>query len=146
MNCIFAISGLGPNNSFKPNLLRYTNNVAGRACHVVGYATQVGLTQVLELIGEFLAIPTTPKEKWAALDQIESNLQLKSDNEPCPETGWTEAQRLMGTVNEIHCRAYRIERRQDVLFAIVTQSRASQRVNSILLVIAILILLYLASQ
>ena len=35
------------NNSFKPNLLRYTNNVAGKACHVVGYATQVGLTQAL---------------------------------------------------------------------------------------------------
>src|SRR3546814_15727046 len=38
---------VAPNNSFKPNLLRYTNNVAGKACHVVGYATQVGLTQVL---------------------------------------------------------------------------------------------------
>ena len=36
-----------PNNSFKPNLLRYTNNVAGKAWHVVGYATQVGLTQAL---------------------------------------------------------------------------------------------------
>ena len=36
-----------PNNSFKPNLLRYTNNMAGKACHVVGYATQVGLTQAL---------------------------------------------------------------------------------------------------
>ena len=35
------------NNSFKPNLLRYTNNVAGKACHVVGFATQVGLTQAL---------------------------------------------------------------------------------------------------
>ena len=40
-------SGLSSNNSFKPNLLRYTNNMAGKACHVVGYATQVGLTQVL---------------------------------------------------------------------------------------------------
>src|SRR3546814_2383638 len=36
-----------PNNSFKPNLLRYTNNMAGRACHVVASATQVGLTQAL---------------------------------------------------------------------------------------------------
>ena len=36
-----------PNNSFKPNLLRYTNNMAGKACHVVGCATQVGLTQAL---------------------------------------------------------------------------------------------------
>jgi hypothetical protein len=34
-----------PNKSFKPNLLRYTSNMAGKACHVAGYATQVGLTQ-----------------------------------------------------------------------------------------------------
>ena len=43
---------LPPNNSFKPNLLRYTNNVAGKACHVVGYSTQVGLTQALGPYGE----------------------------------------------------------------------------------------------
>ena len=36
--------------SFKPNPLRYTNNMAGKACHVVGSATQVGLTQVLGLL------------------------------------------------------------------------------------------------
>jgi len=35
------------NNLFKPNLLRYTNNVAEKACHIVGSATQVGLTQAL---------------------------------------------------------------------------------------------------
>ena len=40
-------AGLSANNSFKPNLLRYTNNMAGKACHVVGSATQVGLTQAL---------------------------------------------------------------------------------------------------
>ena len=40
-------SGMRPNNSFKPNLLRYTNNMAERACHIVGSATQVGLTQAL---------------------------------------------------------------------------------------------------
>src|SRR5690606_37416342 len=33
------------NNSFNPNPLRSTNNMAGRACHVVGSTTQVGLTQ-----------------------------------------------------------------------------------------------------
>src|SRR3546814_3848277 len=38
---------IAPNNSFKPNLLRYTNNMAERACHVVASAPQVGLTQVL---------------------------------------------------------------------------------------------------
>lgn len=35
------------NNSFKPNPLRYTNNMAGRACHVVASTTRVGLTQAL---------------------------------------------------------------------------------------------------
>lgn len=42
-----AHDGMSANNSFKPNLLRYTNNMAERACHVVGSATQVGLTQAL---------------------------------------------------------------------------------------------------
>ncbi len=37
-----------PNNSFKPNLLRYTKHMTERACHVFGYATQVGLTQALD--------------------------------------------------------------------------------------------------
>src|SRR5690606_24155437 len=41
-----------PNNSFKPNLLRSTNNMAGKACHVVGSATQVGLTQALGGLGK----------------------------------------------------------------------------------------------
>ena len=49
------VVGQPPNNSFKPNLLRYTNNVAGKACHVVGYATQVGLTQALEPFGMITA-------------------------------------------------------------------------------------------
>jgi len=40
-----------PNNSFKPNLLRYTNNMAEKACHVVASATQVGLTQALGVHG-----------------------------------------------------------------------------------------------
>ena len=30
---------------FKPNLLRYTKNVARKDCRVVGQVTQVGLTQ-----------------------------------------------------------------------------------------------------
>ena len=32
-------ASMASNNSFKPNLLRYTNNMAGKACHVVGSAT-----------------------------------------------------------------------------------------------------------
>src|SRR5690606_26695783 len=38
---------IAPNNSFKPNALRYINNMAGKACHVVASATHVGLTQAL---------------------------------------------------------------------------------------------------
>lgn len=36
-----------PNNSFKPNLLRYTKAVAEKACHGFGSTTQVGLNQAL---------------------------------------------------------------------------------------------------
>src|SRR5690606_11198489 len=36
-----------PNNSFKPNLLRYTKAMAEKACHGFGFTTQVGLTQAL---------------------------------------------------------------------------------------------------
>jgi hypothetical protein len=38
---------LVPNSSSKPNLLRSTKHMASKACHVLGSATQVGLTQVL---------------------------------------------------------------------------------------------------
>src|SRR5690606_14418452 len=44
---------IAPNNSFNPNPLRSTNNIADRACHVVGYTTQVGLTQALAVRGRF---------------------------------------------------------------------------------------------
>src|SRR5690606_17855155 len=46
---VVSTGRMRPNSSFKPNLLRYTNNMAGKACHVVGSATQVGLTQALDL-------------------------------------------------------------------------------------------------
>lgn len=41
------MSRLSPNNSFKPNLLRYSYGVAEEACHAVASTTQVGLTQQL---------------------------------------------------------------------------------------------------
>ena len=47
MSYIVAIGSLGPNNSFKPNLLRYTKAMAEKACHGFGSTTQVGLTQAL---------------------------------------------------------------------------------------------------
>ena len=40
-------NGLGPNNSFKPNLLRYGKGMAGKACHAFASTTQVGLIQAL---------------------------------------------------------------------------------------------------
>jgi hypothetical protein len=40
-------SCLLPNNSFKPNLLRYVISVAEKACHAAASTTQVGLTQAL---------------------------------------------------------------------------------------------------
>ncbi|WP_448674121.1 hypothetical protein [Pseudoxanthomonas mexicana] len=41
---------MAPNNSFKPNLLRYGNGVADKACHAIASTTQVGLTQALGLL------------------------------------------------------------------------------------------------
>ncbi|CAG4967948.1 hypothetical protein [Novilysobacter luteus] len=45
-----------PNSSFKPNPLRSTNDMAERACHAVGSATQVGLTQVLGNRGRLMQL------------------------------------------------------------------------------------------
>ena len=58
-----------PNNSFKPNLLRYTKHMAEKACHVFGSATQVGLTQALgstNMISHALLFPrsTYLAERW----------------------------------------------------------------------------------
>src|SRR3546814_911980 len=44
---LFRSRGTAHNSAFNPNPLRSTNNVADKACHVVGSTTQVGLTQVL---------------------------------------------------------------------------------------------------
>ena len=44
------------NNSFKPNLLRYTKAMAKEACHGFGSTTQVGLTQALGLMQTSFAI------------------------------------------------------------------------------------------
>jgi hypothetical protein len=44
-----------PNDSFKPNLLRYSFGVAGKACHTKASTTQVGLTQALGAYGRCIA-------------------------------------------------------------------------------------------
>ena len=51
------MTGLDSNNSFKPNLLRYTKAMAEEACHVFGSTTQVGLTQALGAMRNSVAIP-----------------------------------------------------------------------------------------
>jgi hypothetical protein len=40
----FSTPTMAPNNAFKPNSFRYTNNMAVKACHVLCSATRVGLT------------------------------------------------------------------------------------------------------
>src|SRR5690606_33504949 len=45
-NGVSSVEGRS-NNSFKPNLLRYTKAMAEKACHGFGSTTQVGLTQAL---------------------------------------------------------------------------------------------------
>ena len=42
-----------PNNSFKPNLLRYGKGMAEKACHTFAFTTQVGLTQALAVMSTF---------------------------------------------------------------------------------------------
>ncbi len=51
-----SLSGLAPNNSFKPNLLRSSKSVAEKACHAFASTTQVGLTQALGARYNFQAI------------------------------------------------------------------------------------------
>ena len=49
-------SNITPNKSFKPNLLRYSNGVAEKACHAVASTAQVGLTQALGLMRQIACI------------------------------------------------------------------------------------------
>ncbi|WP_144900755.1 hypothetical protein [Luteimonas cucumeris] len=90
---------LRPNNSFKPNFLRSTNNMAGRACHVVGSATQVGLTQALGLIGRFTMLkelllaaqlasaPMSFDQAKALADANEANLSKEMSSQLLPAQG-----------------------------------------------------------
>ena len=52
-----GFTGVTPNNSFKPNLLRYTKAMAEKACHGFVSTTQVGLTQVLGAMRRLLLLP-----------------------------------------------------------------------------------------
>src|SRR3546814_11432830 len=60
---------MSPFYSFNPNPLRYTNNMADKACHVVGSTTQVGLTQALDFIGEIACICKEKSEPYRLLQR-----------------------------------------------------------------------------
>ena len=66
-----STSRVRPNNSFKPNLLRSSKTVAGKACHCFASTTQVGLIQVLgpmfETLLLFLSVASTPAEAAESL-------------------------------------------------------------------------------
>ena len=59
-----------PNNSFKPNLLRYTNHMAERACHVVASATQVGLTQALGLTSKIKGVVMLSRDQAESASEV----------------------------------------------------------------------------
>ena len=61
------LAGRGPNNSFKPNLLRYGKSVAEKACHAFASTTQVGLTQALGLLGEQCRVLS----QWMMLSELQ---------------------------------------------------------------------------
>src|SRR3546814_2744871 len=63
-NC--QMSSETPNNSFKPNLLRYTKALAEKACHGFGSTTQVGLTQALGLKGTITYVGNKTR-RWLAV-------------------------------------------------------------------------------
>jgi hypothetical protein len=90
-----------------------------------------------------MATQKSALEQWVELNEIEYKLKLKNDNEVPPENGWTDEQRVLATVTEIHCRSYRIERRQDIVFGLLRQQRTSQMINRFLLIAALALLIYL---
>ena len=51
---VSCLPPVGPNNSFKPNLLRYGKGMAEKACHAFASTTQVGLTQALGLMSHIV--------------------------------------------------------------------------------------------
>ena len=61
-----------PNNSFKPNLLRYSNNMAEKACHVLASTTQVGLIQALGALSTNTA--RHPMNRWNIPDWLEKEV------------------------------------------------------------------------
>src|SRR5690606_27013046 len=82
-----------PNNSFKPNLLRSTKAMAGKACHGFGSTTQVGLTQALG------ATDTSMK-------LVEDLISILSAERPRLEDALIKAQILAHRLGEDELRAW----------------------------------------
>src|SRR5690606_12780608 len=71
-----------PNNSFKPNLLRYTKAMAQTACHGFGSTTQVGLTQALGPMWKIVAISVLLIGGCSA-EPAPSSVPSTSSSDPC---------------------------------------------------------------
>src|SRR3546814_4011852 len=56
LHSVTSPATLAHNNSFKPNALRYTNNMADKACHVVGSTTHVGLDRKSVVLGKSMSV------------------------------------------------------------------------------------------
>src|SRR5690606_32429053 len=77
-------SRLPPNNSFKPNLLRYTKHMSEKACHVFGSTTQVGLTQALGFMPNTSTIRiTVDRDSVCAGDDVISHEAMFSIGSSC---------------------------------------------------------------
>ena len=76
-----------PNNSFKPNLLRYTKAMAEKACHGVGSTTQVGLTQALDVAtGRSAAVVfcAAHRARWPVVSRRFLRRRSSAKLRPCP--------------------------------------------------------------
>ena len=71
-----STSRVRPNNSFKPNLLRSSKTVAGKACHCFASTTQVGLIQVLAATGVALSYVKAYAMAMTSLSASEARANL----------------------------------------------------------------------
>ncbi|ATS22023.1 hypothetical protein PK69_23895 [Xanthomonas phaseoli pv. phaseoli] len=113
--------------------------MAGRPC-----ADRVALTPQATVRShrDLMTTQKSPWDQWAELNEIEYKLKLKSDSGVPPEDGCTDDQRIMATVNQVHFRSCRIERRQDILFTPLRRQQTAQRVDRVMLITAVMLLRY----
>src|SRR3546814_12081282 len=94
-------AGVRPNNSFKPNLLRYTKAMAEKACHGFGSTTQVGLTH---------AVGATPRAtRFDSTETPGSRVGPRDNSTLRPELGNTAGRERAGRAGEISGDARKIK-------------------------------------